>query len=562
MEPLRVAVGATESVAEAARRLRIHRAAGAPVVRRGRPVGLVTGPQTQNAIRHGAAAIRVADLVCGGSPRVDPGAGPRSMWRAARGIAPGLLVSRARGTLLGFITRESLDGILNRPAGSGPQAARPAGRSLRGAIESAGDGWRATFLGKAAALARARGVGLFLVGGVVRDLLLGRSAGDLDLVVEGDGIAFAADLARLVNGRVIRHATFGTASVILDEEAPAPGGAATRIDVATARRETYAVPASLPRVEPGTLLDDLLRRDVTINAMAVRLENGGGARLVDELGGERDLRLRTLRIHHLLSIVEDPTRALRIARFAARFGFTPSDETLSGLALALRLGAFEALGGERLRRELGLIAREPEPAAALAWCAKLGLLPHLGSGLSWNARVRRAVARLHAGFRSGLLEAAERPASALLPTLMLLALEARAPQREALAARLRITGSAAVLLRTSAQALADLLRGLAGATRPSRIVRLCEAVPPEILAIAWAAGPPRAAREVRLYLESLRHVRSSVDGRTLRAMGLPPGPLYASILSKLRWAALDGGALGEEEQRRLAQRLVRQASRR
>jgi tRNA nucleotidyltransferase (CCA-adding enzyme) len=540
MEPLCVVAGASESVGAAATRLRSHQCGAAAAVLDGRAIGLLTSARAEDALRHGAARIRVADLVCGGAPRVGPGASLPAMARASRGTAPGLLVGRPGGPLLGVISRNRV----------GPSA----GRDLRKRLEAVLGPQRSALLRGAGALARARGVGLCLVGGVVRDLLLGMRSADLDLVVEGDGIAFAEDLARSLGARLIRHEMFGTAAVVLHPDS-APPHAGLRIDVASARSETYDHAASLPRVAPGSLLDDLARRDVTINSMAVRLEGPRYGRLIDEMGGERDLRRRVLRVHHALSLLEDPTRAYRVARFAARFGFEPSDETLSSLELASRLGAFEALGGERLHREFGLITHEPDPAAALAWCAKLGLLSPLGPGLRWNVGVRRWVSRLHSGLRSGLLGMRRGRAHPALMTLMLLSLDARADQRRALAARLRIRGEAADLIGSSGAALKDLLRSLARGAPPSRIVRLCEGVEPEILAIAWAAGPPSVASAVDLYFNRLRGIRPSVTGETLRMMGLRPGPRYAEILSKLRWALLDGRVRGEAEEMRLVRRL-------
>ena len=202
----------------------------------------------------------------------------------------------------------------------------------------------------------------FAVGGVVRDLLLGGTAPDVDLVVEGDGIAFATRLYQEIGGTLTEHAAFGTASIV-GGTAPAPR--LPRVDIASARRERYRRPGALPDVAPAELHEDLVRRDFTQNAMALDLAPSTFGRLHDPLGGRHDVRRRLLRPLHPLSFVEDPTRMFRAARYAARLGARLTSDARRAVALALRIGEYPALSGERLRAELLLLAVEANPAAAL-----------------------------------------------------------------------------------------------------------------------------------------------------------------------------------------------------
>ena len=204
------------------------------------------------------------------------------------------------------------------------------------------------------------------MGGLVRDLLLGRAdeGTDLDLVVEGSAAALARALAKGLGGRTLEHPVFLTATVLL------PDG--RRVDLATARRESYRAPGALPRVEPASLAEDLARRDFSLNALAVRLDRADWGRLVDTTGGLADLRARRIRVLHPLSFVEDPTRVFRAARFAARLGCRV-DPTTRRLALhASRLDVYRALSGDRLRTELELMLAERRPAAALREAGRLG----------------------------------------------------------------------------------------------------------------------------------------------------------------------------------------------
>ena len=204
---------------------------------------------------------------------------------------------------------------------------------------------------------------MFLAGGAVRDLLLGRPVLDLDLALEGDGPAFAAALGRRLGAAVRFHARFGTATLEV------PGG---RVDVAATRRERYAAAGALPSVETGASIDeDLARRDFTIHAMA--LEAGSRARLVDPLGGRDDLRRGLIRVLHPRSFLDDPTRILRAVRYCARLGFRLARPTRKLLAAAVADGALDRISADRLRRELRLILEEPERARAVALLRRLGI---------------------------------------------------------------------------------------------------------------------------------------------------------------------------------------------
>ena len=252
-----------------------------------------------------------------------------------------------------------------------------------------------------ARLAAGMDVKVWLVGGTVRDLLLGRDGPDLDFVAVGDGLGLAAAVQRELGGRLLCHAEFLTADVI-DAEG-------VHLDIATVRQESYAAVAALPEVRPAaTLDDDLRRRDFTVNAMALRLaadaENGpdldglaAAGRFADPLGGRRDLAAGALRVLHERSFLDDPTRVLRGVRFEVRLGLrlTPETEELARQAAAA--GAFAQLSGSRLRRELELLlGAEPGPAAALAGLDRLhelGVLgevhPRLVASAEWQAARRR-----------------------------------------------------------------------------------------------------------------------------------------------------------------------------
>ena len=211
-------------------------------------------------------------------------------------------------------------------------------------------------------LAQARGVEAYAVGGCVRDWLLGLTGlVDLDIVVVGDGLAFARDAAAALHATLIEHQQFGTATLAV------AGGtrSSMRIDVATARKERYREPAAYPTVSPGTLREDLRRRDFTINAMAMAIAPETFGRLIDPFGGARDLRAKRLTMLHPDSFADDPSRILRGARLLARFGLQLEPATARALRRAVEEGLLARLNRGRLRKELERLVEEPDPIACL-----------------------------------------------------------------------------------------------------------------------------------------------------------------------------------------------------
>jgi tRNA nucleotidyltransferase (CCA-adding enzyme) len=224
-------------------------------------------------------------------------------------------------------------------------------------------------LHQAGGLAGEMGFHVYAVGGMVRDLLLGIHTLDLDIVVEGDGIRFAGNLAARLHATAKSHERFGTATLILPDR--------LRVDIATARTEIYERPAALPRVTPGAIRDDMIRRDFTVNALAFSLMPGEFGRLLDFFHGVRDLRERHIRVLHGQSFLDDPTRIFRAVRFETRLGFRMVRSTEQLLAAALSGSILSELEGYRIATELKLILGELDPAGALKRLAQLGVIDEL-----------------------------------------------------------------------------------------------------------------------------------------------------------------------------------------
>jgi tRNA nucleotidyltransferase (CCA-adding enzyme) len=362
--------------------------------------------------------------------------------------------------------------------------------------------------------------GVHLVAGAVRDLLLGGEPGDLDLVVEGDAIEVALSLG----GEVRVHDRFGTCTVTLE---------GFSYDLATARRERYPAPGSLPEVEPATLREDLLRRDFTVNALAIALGGAQRGALSAAPHALEDLDARRLRVLHEASFIDDPTRLLRLVRYQTRLGFDIEPHTRDLAHAAVGSGALSTVTGSRLGTQLRLLAQEPDPIKALAGLRPLALdrAIHARFGLDDEELGRRAIDLLGENGRGDLLALALAgrgvPRGELEELLMRLAFEA---------------GDRDVVLAAATRA-DDRARALKDATRPSEIARAVAGAVPELVALAGALGPREAARD---WLERIRRVRLGIDGADLLAAGVHEGPAIGLGLRAALEAKLDGLACGRE----------------
>ena len=364
--------------------------------------------------------------------------------------------------------------------------------------------------------------GVYLVGGAVRDLLLGGAPIDLDLAVEGDAAAFAASLG----GHLKVHDRFGTSTVTLD---------GFTYDIARTRRETYAQPGALPDVEPAPLAEDLHRRDFTVNAIALALAGESAGELAAAPGALEDLEAGRLRVLHDGSFTDDPTRLLRLVRYATRLGFEIESHTRALADRAIAGGALGTVSGPRIGAELRLLSREPDAIRAFRGLRDLGVdtAIHPGFGVDDDDVARRALALLPDDGRPGVL------------TLALAARGVPAPELTALLNSLAFEAEDRDGIVATATRAGEVARALQAAGAPSAIADAARGAPLELVAVAGALGPERQARD---WLERLRHVRLSIDGGDLLAAGVPEGPAVGRGLRAALAAKLDGATGGREQE--------------
>ncbi len=373
------------------------------------------------------------------------------------------------------------------------------------------------------------GMRAYVVGGFVRDLVMRNHNLDVDVVLEGDGIAFAEAFAREHPCRVRPHHKFGTAVLVF------PDG--YKVDVATARVEYYRAPAALPTVEYSSLKLDLYRRDFTINTLAVRLNPADFGELIDFFGAQRDIKERVVRVLHSLSFVEDPSRILRAVRFERRFGFAIGRHTQNLIRNAVRLDLIRRLPKPRLFGELELILKEEEPIGILKRLADFGIGPSLHPAI---ALARPQIALLEE--TSEILvwfsllfldEKVERWA------VLFLALLDPLPPADAkgFAAALGVGRRIREWVRIGKEEAEEITRKLLSARTVSRkfVFDCLNPLPNEVILYMMAkARSNDIKRYISLFFTQLKYVRPRVTGKDLKALGYPPGPLFKTILDEVQ----------------------------
>jgi tRNA nucleotidyltransferase (CCA-adding enzyme) len=394
------------------------------------------------------------------------------------------------------------------------------------------------------------GVRLYLVGGPVRDWLLDRPLRDIDLLVDPGGEAEAlARAAAPADSAVTVHDRFGTVKIALAEH---------EIDLAGARRESYARAGALPAVEPGSLEDDLRRRDFSVNALAIRLgPRDEKVEIIDVEDGLTDLREKRLRILHARSFHDDPTRALRAARLGPRLGFNLSRGSRNALRDALRDGAFGGVSGERFRREFERLFADAglglAPHEALRRLADWHVLPALEPGLALVAEVRAPLRRLGRAVAEPPWRGPRwRP---WVPGLSIWLAPLRPSLRRRTLERLAVRGELASRVAAFPKERALWERGLRQARGRGAVDSVLNGIDEERLVALYAGCDAPLRRRIQRWAAEDRSRRIPVSGRDLTELGIE-GLEVGRALARIRTAYLDGGLANREEALALARELA------
>lgn len=527
---------------------------GLPVTEGTSVLGLVTRKDVDKALRHRLGHAPVTGFMSRGVLTVGPDTDLREIEKhlATRGI--GRVPVLSDGELVGIVTRKDVlraehgDAYLERGAARAhPRARARFVDSVRGLLPSE----VREVLESLGTLSDQTGTPAHVVGGFVRDMVMGRRNLDVDIVVEGDGVEFALEAASRLGCRVKVHRRFGTAVLVVSRE--------LHVDIASSRSEYYTSPGALPTVERSSLRQDLFRRDFTINALSACISPGCFGALTDPFGGLADIRDKRIRIMHSMSFIDDPTRVLRAARFEKRYDFSLDDHSYELARHAVGLGVLDEVSGARVRDELYDIFAERSVIAVLRRLDELGAVESLcPEGVS-STQILGSVAGIEdalASAPSALVDDIDRR------TLFVAGFTVAATpgSRDRWVRHYRIGKEAAHAshdLASRGSITRRTLRDRRG-MRDSRLYRLLVDMSAESLLVLWSGGDALVKERIERFRIELASARPAVSGRDLIAMGAEPGETFSAILAKARDDLLDGRAVGRTAElsnlRRLAAR--------
>jgi tRNA nucleotidyltransferase (CCA-adding enzyme) len=530
-------VAPDDTVAHAMVECQRNRQSGIQVGEGGRLLGVVTREDLDKAVGHGLSHAPVKSVMASNVVTCSEETPLGELQRLFSSTDAGRVPVVRDETVVGVVTRGDLLRALEEPVEGGPDTS---GRDISNRLDAL------AHLGRVFEAIQAVGAqfdGVYLVGGAVRDVLMGEPNFDVDIAVEGDGIAFGRALAQALGGRAVPHPKFGTAVVIADD--------GTRVDVATTRTEFYEHPAALPRVEQATLRQDLFRRDFTINAMAVSLKGDDFGRLIDFFGGLRDLEAGVVRVLHNLSFIDDPTRIFRAIRYESRYGFRMDAHTYALARACVEMDLVGELSSARLRDELRSLLAEDDVGAAVARMEELGVVaavhPHLAAG---DDAVRLIAA----------VDAVRERYAPEVPRwrIRLAVLARRLPPDELYDwfDRLKLNRRDADRIADAVTVAPRLPAVLAEADEAAEIRRLVEPHDPDgaLLALATAAGPVRERLE--RYFAELRTVRLEITGGDLAQLGVGESPRVGKILDELLRRKVNGELDGRSAELEAARELL------
>ena len=547
-----ITADADDTIESVEQKLTLYNLNTLPVLSGEKPLGLITRQIVEKAIHHAMGKDRVEDLMVSRFAVTSPDAYFKSVIPLVIEEKQKLIpVVDKENTLIGVVSRGDLLRVLHEgveqqvePSKVSFQGRAGVEKNLKSLVKERLDKDVFKHLESIAQIGDRLNLSIYAVGGFVRDLLLNIPNQDIDIVVEGDGIAFAACLAEELGGRVTSHEKFGTSVVIFSDD--------YRIDVATARMEYYKHPGALPTVEKSSVKSDLFRRDFTVNCMAVKLTGINAFCLIDFFNGERDLRSKEIHVLHSLSFIEDPCRLFRAIRFEQRFGFKVGKQAEAFMRNTIKKRLVDSLTGTRLFNEIKLLLNEkrqmdcirrmqelelfqfvsPEMLAARE---DLEVLERLESVFSWADRVITAdkpdvwyvyfLGLFYSLKEDAFLKAADR---LHLPTRMKNSLQAD---------------------RTHCRESLELLKSQKE-WGPKEIYHAFANLSVEAVVYLIAlSSTDRLNQYANIYFAQYQgKAEPSLTGDDLVKMGLEPGPVFQSVLNALREARVMGSVSSREEE--------------
>lgn len=553
-----VTVGKEDTIQTAEKTLTLFNLNTLPVVDHDIPVGLITRQIVEKAIHHKLSETHVEDLMAQEFSVTAPDVYFKT-------IAPVIIeekqklipvVDTENGRLAGIVSRGDLLRTLERGriqsedfGKFGWGSNKRGTKKVKSLMKERLDKNLMSLFETIARMAEGQNYGVYVVGGFVRDLLLGIRNLDVDIVVEGDGIKFACELAAELQGRVKSHAKFGTSVIILED--------GFRVDVATARMEFYKHPAALPTVEKSSIKADLFRRDFTVNCLAVQLTGKDAFTLIDHFNGERDLKDRKIRVLHNLSFIEDPSRIFRAIRFEQRNQFEIGKQTEAFIKIAVKKRLVDELSGSRLLNEIILIMKESQPVPCIRRMGEFSLLQFISPNLLLDARALEVLGRVEGVLSWAKMVPFAHPPETWFIYFMGFLSELNKPTFKQVVERLNIPLRLKKRLELDMEACDEARLRLAEAKElsPPEIYDIFSPLSPEgIIVLLAMLADDRANKYATLFVTQYQsQAKLSLTGDDLIAMGVSPGPVFQQVFKALRDARVNGQVNSKKDEISLVQ---------
>jgi len=551
-----ITLGWDSSIKEAEDRMTKFGVNVLPIIRDGKYAGLISREIVEKAIFHGFRKSRASEFSTSEALTVEHSTPIRDIETMMIEHNQRFMPVLKEDAIIGAITRTDLLRVLyeeflrrRRIGKEDITEMHAVSRNLASLLKDRFPEKVYQILKTAGEVADLMGMNVYLVGGSVRDLLLGQANLDIDLVIEGDGILFAKELSAKLHVRSRAYPRFGTARLIHE---------GLKLDVATARTEYYESPAALPKVETSSIKKDLYRRDFTINTLAIKLNGKDFGLLIDFFGGQRDLKEKTVRVLHNLSYVEDPTRAFRAVRFAERFGFKLSKHTANLIKSAIKMELFEKLSGSRLYEELLIAFKETNPVKTLKRLSDYDLLKVIHKNLVFDDSLEAILSSMSETLAwYNLLYLEEKADAGVLYLTALLSRLTDQDRKNALE-RLSAPSKLQEIIVTSITEAGEILKKLP-LTDPAGLYHLLSDAGIETILFAMAITKDiYKKKDISHFLVDLKKVKLFLKGSDLKELGVREGPVYSSILKELLDEKLRGRLKSEEDEKKFV--LKRQQS--
>jgi tRNA nucleotidyltransferase (CCA-adding enzyme) len=522
--------------------------------------GYITRQVIEKVLHHKLGDAEVKDYMMTEVATVNPEADLLEIQEKIIDHKQRILPVMENSTISGVITRTDLLNILVRQSqpksgGAVDSFKEPASAHTRNVLRFMKERLPSDLIGtlkRIGQVADEIGYGAYAVGGFVRDLFLYRNDEDLDIVIEGDGIAFAKKYAALAGARVHTHEKFGTAVITF------PHG--FKIDVASARLEYYKFPAALPVVEMSSIKLDLYRRDFTVNTLAIQLNSDRFGTLIDFFAARKDLKEKIIRVLHNLSFVEDPTRVFRAIRFEQRFGFTIGKLTVGLISNAISMDFFRGLSGKRVFSELRLILEEENPPAAIIRLNDFDLLKVIHPAVMLDKFLIALLQSVKKVLSWHDLLFLEESYNKWVVYFLALIHQCDSKRSGEICERFELAPEYCKIFCSKRfeadQCIFWLERNLP--VSDSTLYRKLNSFKTElILYMMAAARQQKVKKAISHYFTKLRRVRIAIKGRDLKKLQLKPGPIYRQIMQAVLDARLDGRLKTKQDELDFVRRYIK-----